>query len=132
MKYSYQIKLADTDAAGRIYFASACRIAHESFEYYMAAAGLDISAIIGRMPFVLPVVHLSARYERPLTLGETIMVDTWVKEIGSKSVSFDHEICNADGKMAVFVTITHAVVSKATSKAVPMPKRLRQALTKLA
>jgi len=128
MKYQYRIKLADTDAAGRIYFASACRIAHESFESFMDSIGYDVNSLISKHPFVFPVVHMTARYAHPLTLGESVVVDTRVKNIGKKSVSFDHKIAGKDGKVAMFVTITHAAVSKRTSKAVDIPPKFRKAL----
>lgn len=128
MKYPYRIKLSDTDAAGRIYFASACRIAHEAFESLMDSIGYDLNSMITKRPFVLPVVHVVARYEHPLLLGDAITVDTRVKNISRKSVSFDHEITGKDGRMAAFITITHAVVSKRTARATDMPPALRKAL----
>jgi len=128
MNYPYRIKLADTDAAGRIYFASACRIAHESFESFMESIGYDLNSLISKLPFVLPVVHMVARYEHPLMLGDTVTVNSRVKNISRKSVSFDHIISGKDGKKAVLITITHAVVSKRTAKAVAIPPKFRKAL----
>ena len=92
MKYAYRIKLADTDGAGRIYFAAACRIAHEAFEHYMDVIGCSIDGMIAERRYGLPVVALNAEYAAPLTLGQTITVDTRVKKISEKTVSFEPEV----------------------------------------
>lgn len=130
MKYAYRIKLADTDAAGRIYFASACRIAHEAFEHYLDVIGFGVETILASHPFVLPVVRAEADFNIPLGLGETISVDTTVQSVGDKSATFRHVLYDGRNRPAVEVTITHAAVSKKTGKATSLPTALRQALTR--
>jgi 1,4-dihydroxy-2-naphthoyl-CoA hydrolase len=129
MKHNYRIRLSDTDAAGRIYFASACRIAHESFEQFMEAIGFDLNAMINEMHFGLPVVHVDADYRASLNLGTAITIETTVKSLGNKSVVFEHVLATDSGEPAIVITITHAVVSKKTSRAVVMPANLRKALS---
>jgi 1,4-dihydroxy-2-naphthoyl-CoA hydrolase len=129
MKRSYRIRLADTDAAGRIYFAAAARIAHESFEHFMEIIGFDLQAVITDAPFVLPVVHLEATYKQPLSLGDSITVETMVKSLGDRSVTFRHTLMTSKGEPAVEITLTHAVVSKKNARSMRMPPALRTALS---
>jgi 1,4-dihydroxy-2-naphthoyl-CoA hydrolase len=131
MKYTYRIKLADTDAAGRIYVASAVRIAHESFEHVMDVIGFGADRIIAKSPFILPVVRVEADYRRALALGETVTADTRIEKIGKRSVTFAHRIDNAKGSLAVRVLITHAAVSKKTGRAVPLPPALKKAFGRI-
>jgi len=129
MKTNYRIRLSDTDAAGRIYFNSALRIAHDSFEHFMEVVGFDVPRIVSNQAFVLPVVRVEANYRSPLKLGDEIVVETMVSSIGKKSVTFFHRLLGVKGIPAVEVSITHAVVSKKTGKSVAMPVLLRKALT---
>lgn len=129
MKTNYRIRLADTDAAGRIYFNSALRIAHESFEHFMEVVGFDVPRILSSQPFVLPVVRVEANYRAPLKLGDEIVVETMVSTIGKGSVTFNHTLLTVKGIPSVEVAITHAVVSKKSGKSVAMPASLRKALT---
>lgn len=128
MKYAYRIKLADTDGAGRIYFASACEIAHEAFEHFMDVIGFGISEMISNGALGLPVVGLKAKYDLPLTLGQTITVDTTVKDISDKTVTFKHKLIDEKKRTAVTVSITHAAVSGKSGKAISMPAKLAKAL----
>lgn len=128
MKYAYRIKLADTDAAGRIYFTAACEIAHEAFEHFMDVIGFGISDMIADGSYGLPVVELKAKYDAPLTLGQTITVDTTVKEVREKCVTFKHELIDEKKRTSVIVTITHAAVSGKTGKAIALPAKLTKAL----
>ena len=129
MKTTYRIRLADTDAAGRIYFASAQRIAHESFEDFMDVIGFDVRRMLNTLPFALPVVRVEANYRVSLKLGDEITVETKVSTVGKRSVTFFHTLITAKGVAAVEVVITHAVISKKTGKSVAMPTVLRKALT---
>lgn len=129
MSLKYRIRLSDTDAAGRLYFASALRIAHEAFEEFMADRGFAVAHILSSRPFVLPVVHVDADYLRPLMLGDTVDVQSRVAGIGKRSVSFYHDLVETSGATAVRVTITHAVVAKKDGKAMNIPANLRRALS---
>ncbi|HMO02993.1 MAG TPA: acyl-CoA thioesterase [Kiritimatiellia bacterium] len=131
MNHTCRVQLADTDAAGRIYFAAALRLAHEAFENAMASAGLDLRAILERKPFVLPVVRVEADYRAPLALGDAITVVSRTAAIGARSFAMNHQLRNAHGDIAVDVTITHAVVAKDTGKATDLPDQLRAVLGRI-
>ena len=45
-RHETRIRLADTDAAGVLYFASLLRIAHEAYEAWFESAGLPIATVI--------------------------------------------------------------------------------------
>ncbi len=128
MNYPYRIRMSDTDAAGRIYFAAAMDIAHASFEHLMSSIGHDLITMIRSGTFILPVVHAEADYRAPLQLGDLISVETKVKSIGKGSVTFIHDLIAENGKKCITVTITHAAVSKKQGKAIHVPAALRKAL----
>lgn len=126
--FAYRIKLGDTDAAGRIYFAAAFRIAHDAFEEGMAAIDFPVAGMINDATLGFPVVHAEATFAAPLKLGDIIYVNTLVKKVGNNSVTFQHEIKNSSGEVAVKVILIHVTVSPKTGKTIKLPARLRAAL----
>jgi len=121
------IRLADTDASGRIYFNEALRIAHESFEQLMTELGFPVSSMLEKSSIGLPVVHASADFTAPLQLGDEVMIETSVAAVGKTSISFAHEIKKGKS-VAVKVKITHVAVSNDTGRAVKIPPSLRRKL----
>jgi 1,4-dihydroxy-2-naphthoyl-CoA hydrolase len=128
MEYRYQLKMADTDAAGRMFFLAAGRIAHESFEQLLATLGFGLRRILAELPFVLPIVRLEADYREPLYLEEWLTVETGLARLGERSLTLRHQLRKDSGRVAVVVTITHVAVAKETGQAMPLPAELRQAL----
>jgi len=123
--HAYRIKLGDTDAAGRLYFAAAFRIAHDAFEENMSAIGLPIDHMIAEGKIGLPVVHAEATYAMPLRIGDTIFVTTFVKKVGQSSINFRHEIKTASGEIAITVHLIHVTVSAKTGKTMKIPPKIR-------
>lgn len=128
--YTTTIKLGDTDAAGRLYFAAAFRIAHDAFEESMSAIGLPIAGMIAGGKVGFPVVHAEATYAAPLQMGEKVYVNTLVKKVGHSSVNFQHEIKNAAGIIAIRVNLIHVTVSPKTGKTVKLPGRFKNTLSR--
>lgn len=128
-KYAVTIRLSDTDASGRIFFAKAFRIAHEAFEHYMREAGYPVSGMLGKASIGLPVVHAAADFREALHLGDDVTVSTSVASIGKTSVSFAHEIHKGKA-LAVKIKITHVAVSNETGRAVKIPPALKRKLVR--
>ena len=126
--FAYRIKLGDTDAAGRIYFAAAFRIAHDAYEEAMAAIGLPVTTMIEEGKVGFPVVHAEATYALPLKLGDQVFVTTRIKKVGNSSVNFLHELKTASGEIAITIHLIHVTVSPKTGKTLKMPPAFRRAL----
>ncbi len=122
--YPYTIRLADTDAAGRAYFASVCRIAHEAFEAYMDQIDLGLHHLLAECDWGLPVVRAEADFRHELRLGFRVTVSTAVIATGTTSITFRHTIALEDGSVAATITLTHVAVSRATGAAIPLPPAL--------
>jgi 1,4-dihydroxy-2-naphthoyl-CoA hydrolase len=125
----YTIRLADTDAAGRLYFAAAGRIAHAAFEEWIAALGYPLGPMIATGPVLLPIVHAETTFTRPLALGDQLTITTTVARLGQKSVTFDHQLRDTTNRLCATVRLTHAAVSRKTGRAIALPAPLRKALT---
>ncbi|PQJ97658.1 acyl-CoA thioesterase [Chromatium okenii] len=65
--YFFTLRLHDTDAAGRLFFAHLFRHAHDAFENLMTALGVPLDAMISAGQTLLPLIHAEADYRQPLS-----------------------------------------------------------------
>ena len=126
--YSTTLKMHDTDAAGRIYFANLLRIAHEAFETMMTQLGWDVKKFAASGDIVLPIVHTSADYTAPLGLGDAINVEVSIGKIGDTSFTSLYRFIKNKNIAAGSAQIVHVAVNRQTGQPLPLPTQLCAAL----
>lgn len=124
-----RIRLYDTDAAGRLFYAHQFRLAHDACEELFARLGFSVGDQLSRGRFILPVVHASADYKRPLRVGQEVVVEIRLQRLGRSSLTLLYRLV-AGGETAGHVTTVHVAVNPATGKPMALPARLRKALRK--
>ena len=74
MAYAYQrtIHLADTDAAGVVYFARLLHICHEAYEMCLTESGMNWSGVLRQGKVALPIVHSAIDFFRPISWGDRL------------------------------------------------------------
>jgi 1,4-dihydroxy-2-naphthoyl-CoA hydrolase len=127
-RYETRIRLADTDAAGVLYFASLLRIAHEAYEAWFQDAGLPLSTVIGERPYALPVVHADVDFKLPLRVGDRVVVDLRVSELGERSYTIAYGIEGPHG-LAGSARTTHVALDRDAKRAIAIPAEVRQILS---
>lgn len=125
-----EVKLADTDAAGFLFFANLFKLAHDAYESFMASTGLGLNQIIQNMDYLLPIVHAEADYKTPLRLGDRFRI--FLKSTVQHH-SFVLTACFRDlsGEIAAEVRTVHVAVSKVTGKKIPLSEQLRKGLLEI-
>ena len=88
MPHTYQrtIRLADTDAAGIVFFANYLVLCHEAYESALSAAGLPVQEFITSGDVIVPIAKSSVDYLRPLQCGDEVSVTVkpgWATAAGS-------------------------------------------------
>jgi len=129
--YVTSIKLAQTDAAGRMFFGEVFRLCHEAYEEFLATNGLPLSEIINRRSFILPIVHAEANFLAPLAVSEQISVTIMLEKIGRASFSLNYELIKSDGSTANKVQTVHACISKKNSRSLSLPTEIKKILTRV-
>ena len=129
--YHYEriIRLADTDAAGVVFFGSLFGIVHEAYESFMSECGCDLKDVIQSAPYSLPIVHAEADFRHPITLGEQVTVALRVEKIGNSSFSLAYELSSAAATAIATAKTVHVAIDKQTDASIPLPEPLRQALS---
>jgi 1,4-dihydroxy-2-naphthoyl-CoA hydrolase len=126
-RYETRIHLAETDAAGVLYFANILRLAHEAYEDWFHGAGLSLSTVVRNRPYGLPIVHCEADFKMPLRLGDSLAVVVDVLELGARSYTLTYRFEGPHG-LAGTAKTTHVAVSPEAGTSMPIPEEVRQIL----
>ncbi len=124
MPFSYlrTIRLADTDAAGVVFFARTLILCHEAYEESLAAAGLDLNDFLGRADIVIPISRSEADYKRPLWIGEKVRISVTPSRLTENSFAIRYEITKlgAAEKSAAVARTEHVCISPSKRERVAM------------
>ena len=127
-RHETRIRLADTDAAGVLYFASLLRIAHEAYEAWFESAGLPIATVMRDRTYALPIVHAEADFKLPLVLGDRVVVTLTVSELGDRSFTIQYGLEGPHGVAGTARTV-HVAIDRTEKRSMPLPAEVRQILS---
>ena len=120
------VRLADTDAAGVVFFARTLMLCHEAYEESLARAGLDLKQFLGGADLIVPISKSEAEYLRPLACGDKLRVTVAPALLTENSFAIRYEITRLGGgdKLAARVRTEHVCTSRQKSGRVPLPPAL--------
>ena len=128
MSFSYTrtIRLADTDAAGVVYFAQTLSLCHEAYEESLASAGIALADLLGGNGVIVPISRSEAEYLRPLRAGEKVRIVVTPEPAGPDSFTTRFEVyrLGTPDKLAARVKTEHVCTSPAKRARVPLPDDL--------
>lgn len=128
MSFTYErtVRLADTDAAGVVYFARTLSLCHEAYEAALAAAGIDLNELLGATGIVVPISRSEADYKRPLRPGDTVRVSVTPELISDNSFAIRYEVTKLGPpvKLAASVRTEHVCTAPAKRERAPLPVAL--------
>lgn len=122
------IRLHDTDAAGRIFFASLFRILHDAFEQFLERQGVSLGAFLHDSECSLAIVHAEADYAQPLAHGDRITIRLGAEMVGTTSFTMRYSVLR-DGSEAANAKTVHVAINPATGRKRDLPDTLRSALS---
>ncbi len=124
--YSRTVRLADTDAAGVVYFVRTLSICHEAYEEALAAAGLNLTDFLGVRDLIIPISKSEAEYLRPLRAGDKLRVTVSPEPLATEFFAVRYEIFKLGpvDKIAARVRTEHVCSSLAKRERVPVPPAL--------
>lgn len=126
------IRLAETDAAGVLYFANQFVFAHELYEIFLDSIGESVQDVLTSRSYLLPIVHAEADFFRPLSTGDTVTIILAVTDIGDSSFTLEYTFYDSTNAEAGLVRTVHAVTDKSTRALLSLPEHMRTALSALA
>ena len=120
------VRLADTDAAGVVFFARTLAICHDAYEEALVAAGVKLGDLLGANGVVVPISRSEAEYKRPLRPGDKLRI-TVTPAMGSESsfsLRFEIVKLGPPEKLAAVVRTEHVAASTVKRERIPLPPAL--------
>ncbi len=131
-RYPLTVKMADTDVAGIIYFASEFRFMHDAWEGMIEFENMSFREIFtAECPFLVVIVHAECDYISPITIGDKIEIEVMVERIGSSSFTLRYETFLKEPRQKVGAGKTiHVAIDKMTRKKTAIPAPFKAILQK--
>ena len=118
---SHTVLLADTDAAGRVYFARPPQWIHGLWEEFLTFKKRPLAEVM-RGPFHFPIVNFEIQYKAPLALGDQVILGLVAVEKGQKSMTVVYEVTDrSHSKIYLTGKITHICVDTRTGSSALLP-----------
>jgi 1,4-dihydroxy-2-naphthoyl-CoA hydrolase len=123
--YYRTIHLADTDAAGVIYFARMLSICHEAYEVGLKTAGIDLKSFFQNSSVAIPIVHGEIDFFRPVFCGDELIIELTPKLLNETSFEINYLILGIVGQENYAKAKTkHVCINPETRKRVNLPDYL--------
>ena len=121
MSFRYQstIHFGDTDASGRIFYATLFRHLDAAEHAFLRAIGLRAERP-GENDWSLPRVHAEADFFIPLTYDDDVEIEVRVDRLGTTSYTLGFTV-RRDGLTAATAQIVIVMISRATGRPIPIP-----------
>ena len=98
--YLRRVYLADTDAAGVVYFARGLEICHEAYEESLAETGISLKQIIEEN-IALPIVRAEIDFLRPIFCGDRLQISLNVSRVDNSEFAIAYQISPIDNLQRV-------------------------------
>jgi acyl-CoA thioester hydrolase len=123
----FRVRYGETDRMGVVYHAEYLAWCEMGRTEYIRSRGMSY-ADMERRGVPLAMAQASIRYHAPARYDDMIRVSTVLSELGSRGLTFDYVITNADSGQRLASASTTLVALDATGKAVTIPGDIRTLL----
>ena len=130
--YLRRIYLADTDAAGVVYFAKGLEICHQAYEESLAEAGINLNQTIREGKTALPIVRAEIDFLRPIFLGDEIQVSLNTSLVSNSEFAIAYQISPSDRLEQVLVKAQtqHVCIDPQIRKRIDLPSMVLEWLNR--
>jgi 1,4-dihydroxy-2-naphthoyl-CoA hydrolase len=129
--YPRTIRLADTDAAGVVYFAAGLSLCHEAYEASLQAQGIDLKAFFRDRLFAVPIVRGEIDFFRPLYCGDRVIIQLVPEQTGESRFEILYQITPPENPALLLMRAKtlHICINPDTRQKIPLTPALQSWLT---
>ncbi len=88
-----RVEFRDTDAAGIMHFSVFFVYMEQTEHEFLRHLGQSVVSQVEGKTVSWPRVSAKCDYRRPIRFEQTVNIETWVEQIGSKSVCYGFRFC---------------------------------------
>ena len=128
--FPMQVRFADTDALGHVFFGSYFTFMDEAFMAYLAELGYPWPTFTDK-GLALFYVDSGCQFKGPSFFGDQLNVHTRIAKLGTSSLTAEMTVVrDADRKVVATGHITAVQVDARTEKSAPLSDAFRQAVAR--
>lgn len=127
-RYYRVIRLADTDAAGVVYFAQILSLCHEGYEDSLDKLGVNLKNYLDKLSAVIPIVHADIDYYKPMFWGDRVVIELKPIQLSVNSFEIDYQILtdNPTPQQIAVANTKHVCINSLTRKRIALPESMVQ------
>ncbi|MDR9405487.1 MAG: thioesterase family protein [Halothece sp. Uz-M2-17] len=131
MSVPYRVRLADTDAAGVVYFAHLLQICHTAYEEVLITQGINLQNYLKQGTIALPIIHGEIDCLRPIYWGDLILITLTPQFPLETEFLIEYDLTAEDGSEKVLARgqTRHVCIDAQTRQRLPLPREIREALS---
>ena len=127
MTYLRTVYLADTDAAGVVYFANVLVMCHEAYEKSLLEFGINLQELVSKSSIAIPIVHSSVDFFSPIFWGEELLIDLVKKQLNQSKFEISYYIFkNLSNKKIAQAKTRHVAINANNRQRIALPERIIQ------
>ena len=128
--YHRTIYLADTDAAGVMYFAQGLKICHEAYETWLNKIGVSLAKILEEKQISIPIVHADIDFLRPIFCEDKLQINLETEFIQDNEFIICYQIFKQESlnKPVVIAKTKHVSINPQTRKRTYLPAEIISAI----
>jgi len=109
LKSDVQIYYEDTDCGGVVYYAKYLRYMEIARTEYLASRGYSVKKMMDEGTIFM-VLHVEIDYKSPARYGDTIEIETWIRDVSRVTMVFEH-VMREKASGRVFTQCSAKVIS---------------------
>ena len=122
------VRFFEVDRAGIAFFGRVFEYCHAAYEALLVSVDYPLAAIFDAEGWGMPLVHAEADFQRPMRLGEELLIRVSVGRLGKTSITLDFEVSGVvDKHVRARAKHVHACVDMDGFASMEIPARLREA-----
>jgi 1,4-dihydroxy-2-naphthoyl-CoA hydrolase len=131
--YGRVVRLADTDAAGVVYFAHVLSFCHEAYEEALAASGIALRSWVEEDTAILPIVHSSLDCLGLMVWGDRLWIRVFVLQLRERSFEMGYEVVAESAPEMLLATATtrHVCLEPRSRQKRVLPEAIARSLRSL-
>ncbi len=127
-RFQKRVRYGETDQMGYLYYGNYAQYYEIGRAEMIRDLGLTYAAMESEHGILMPVMSLNQRFVRPALYDQLLTIQTTLRRMPGKTITFHHEIFNEKNKLVNGGSVKLCFVEVKTGKTVACPAYLRETL----
>jgi len=126
----YRVRLADTDAAGVVYFAHLLQICHTAYEEILINRGIPLPEWVRQGTIAIPIIHGEIDCLHPISWGELVIITLTPQRLSENEFVITYQL-TAETKRDLILAngkTQHVCIHPKTRQRIPIPREMIERL----